>query len=70
MYVSTYVLVQVEVPLNTAKKLILLSADRYDTAFSVTQYVSDTFGHDFLSLPVTGFIPQIYMYMNHHNSSS
>ena len=31
---------QVEVPLNTAMKLIKLSADRYDTVFSVTKYVS------------------------------
>ena len=34
------VLIQVQVPLNTAKKLIMLSADKYDTEFSVTQYVS------------------------------
>lgn len=33
-------IIQVEVPLNTAKKLILLSADKYDTVFAVTQYVS------------------------------
>lgn len=31
---------QVEVPLNTAKKLILLSADKYDTVFALRQYVS------------------------------
>lgn len=31
---------QVEVPLNTAMKLIQLSADKYDTVFSVTRYVS------------------------------
>jgi len=31
---------QVEVPLDTARKLIKLSADKYDTAFSVKQYVS------------------------------
>lgn len=29
-----------EVPLGMAKKLILLSADKYDTSFSLTQYVS------------------------------
>lgn len=32
--------VQVEVPLGMAKKLILLSADKYDTSFSISQYVS------------------------------
>ena len=42
-HVHLHVLVQVEVPLSTAKKLILLSADRYDTAFGLTQYVSDNF---------------------------
>ena len=32
---------EVDVPLNTAKKLIMLSADKYDTEFSVTQYMKD-----------------------------
>ena len=27
-------------PLGMAKKLILLSADKYDTSFSINQYVS------------------------------
>ena len=31
---------QVEVPLNTALKIIKLSAGRYDTVFSVMRYVS------------------------------
>ena len=35
-----YVLVQVEVPLSTALKIIKLSAGRYDTVFSVKRYVS------------------------------
>ena len=39
---------QVEVPLNTAKKLILLSADKYDTVFSTNQYVSGWYESAFL----------------------
>ena len=31
---------QVEVPLSTAKKLVKLSADKYNTEFSLRQYVS------------------------------
>ena len=33
-------LVEVETPLNTAKKIIILSADMYDTEFSLQKYVS------------------------------
>ena len=32
---------EVEVPLKTAKKLIQLAAHKYDTAYSVHNYVSD-----------------------------
>ena len=34
--------VQVETPLKTAKKSILLSADMYDTRYSLNQYVCVT----------------------------
>ena len=31
---------EVETPLKMSKKIVLLSADSYDTEFSITQYVS------------------------------